>query len=119
MQKFNNDVVFTLPNYPADTIKVLRYLKSREGIPSTNLPSFIMGSFVQSVLFGVWLGVLGIVLAQDQSKYFGSKGSDTFHRCQVDAYSRVPCGHPAIGGAECEALNCCFDQQCYYANEGQ
>ncbi|KAJ8282989.1 hypothetical protein COCON_G00055080 [Conger conger] len=42
-----------------------------------------MASGVQSGQLGVWLCVLGFVLAQDQSKYFGSKGSDDlFHRCQ-------------------------------------
>ncbi|KAJ8251138.1 hypothetical protein GJAV_G00217730 [Gymnothorax javanicus] len=69
-----------------------------------------MGSLVQ---FGVWVGLLGFVLAQDQTKYFGPE--DISHRCHVDA--RVPCGDPAISSAECEALNCCFDQQCYYPNE--
>ncbi|XP_061091598.1 zona pellucida sperm-binding protein 4-like [Conger conger] len=73
-----------------------------------------MGSFGHSVQLGVWFGVLGFALAQDQSKHFESK---SFHRCQVDAYARVPCGDPAIGGAGCEALHCCFDQQCYYPNE--
>ncbi|XP_061090630.1 zona pellucida sperm-binding protein 4-like [Conger conger] len=77
-----------------------------------------MASGVQSGQLGVWLCVLGFVLAQDQSKYFGSKGSDDlFHRCQVSDFARVPCGDPDISGAGCEALSCCFDQQCYYANE--
>ncbi|KAJ8353750.1 hypothetical protein SKAU_G00213170 [Synaphobranchus kaupii] len=52
----------------------------------------------------------------DQSKYFGSK-DDTFHRCQVGDFARVPCGDTLITREDCEALNCCFDQQCYYANE--
>ncbi|XP_064185587.1 zona pellucida sperm-binding protein 4-like [Anguilla rostrata] len=70
------------------------------------------------VQLGLWLGVLGFVLAQDQSKHFGSKGLDeTFHRCQVDSFARVLCGDPAISSTDCEALNCCFDQQCYFANE--
>ncbi|XP_035251040.1 zona pellucida sperm-binding protein 4-like [Anguilla anguilla] len=74
-----------------------------------------MASIVQ---LGVWLCVLGFVLAQDQDQYFGSKGSDaTFHRCHVGGFARVPCGDPAISSTDCEALNCCFEQQCYYANE--
>nr|BCD71175.1 egg envelope protein [Ophichthidae sp. und] len=78
--------------------------------------AFIMGSIKLSVQLGVLLGVLGFALAQDQSKYFG--GSDeAFDRCQVGNFARVLCGDPGIDGADCEALNCCFDQQCYYANE--
>ncbi|XP_061090671.1 zona pellucida sperm-binding protein 4-like [Conger conger] len=77
-----------------------------------------MGITGYSVHLGVWLGCLAFVLAQDQSKYFGSEGSDgAFHRCQVSDFARVPCGDPDISGAGCEALHCCFDQQCYYANE--
>ncbi|XP_061092634.1 zona pellucida sperm-binding protein 4-like isoform X2 [Conger conger] len=77
-----------------------------------------MACFGYRVQLGVWLCVLGFVLAQDQSKYFGSEGSDgAFDRCQVGDFARVPCGDPDISGAGCEALNCCFDQQCYYANE--
>ncbi|KAJ8352704.1 hypothetical protein SKAU_G00241800 [Synaphobranchus kaupii] len=53
---------------------------------------------------------------KDQTKYFGSK-DDTFHRCQVGDFARVQCGDLTITPEECEALNCCFDQQCYYANE--
>ena len=75
-----------------------------------------MASDGHSVQLGVWLCILGLVLPQDQSKYFGS--DDSFNRCQVGGFARVPCGDPGITGAECEALNCCFDQQCYYANEG-
>ena len=76
-----------------------------------------MASVGHSVQLGVWLCILGLVLAQDQSKYFGSK-DETFHRCEVAGFARVPCGDPGITNTECEALNCCFDQQCYYANEG-
>nr|BCD71173.1 egg envelope protein [Nettastoma parviceps] len=75
-----------------------------------------MASIRHSVQLGVWLCVLGFVLAQDQSKYFGSK-DDSFHRCQVGDFARVPCGDTGITSADCEALSCCFDQQCYYANE--
>ncbi|KAJ8332127.1 hypothetical protein SKAU_G00428920 [Synaphobranchus kaupii] len=53
---------------------------------------------------------------KDQSKYFGSKDG-AFHRCAVGDFARVLCGEPAITPEDCEALNCCFDQQCYYANE--
>ena len=76
-----------------------------------------MASGGHSVQFGVWLCILGLVLAQDQSKYFGSN-NESFNRCQVGDFARVLCGDPGITSAECEALNCCFDQQCYYANEG-
>ncbi|KAJ8352705.1 hypothetical protein SKAU_G00241810 [Synaphobranchus kaupii] len=75
-----------------------------------------METIVLRLQLGVWLGVLGFVLAQDQSKYFGSK-DDTFHRCQVGDFARVQCGDLTITPEECDALNCCFDQQCYYANE--
>ncbi|KAJ8254936.1 hypothetical protein GJAV_G00199060, partial [Gymnothorax javanicus] len=76
----------------------------------SDLSSLIMAGIVH---FGVWLSAFSFALAQDQTKYFGP--GDTIDRCQVD--SRVPCGDPAISRAECEALNCCFDQGCYYANE--
>ncbi|KAJ8352555.1 hypothetical protein SKAU_G00240310 [Synaphobranchus kaupii] len=56
------------------------------------------------------------LITQDQSKYFGSK-DDTFHRCQVGDFARVQCGDPTFTKDDCEALNCCFDHQCYYANE--
>ena len=105
----------SLPNYPPEAIRALRYLKSRALIFYSNLPSFIMASIGYRLQLGVWLCVFGFALAQDQSKYFGSK-DETFHRCQV--MDRVPCGDPGISGAGCEALNCCFDQQCYYPNEG-
>ncbi|KAJ8255204.1 hypothetical protein GJAV_G00202240 [Gymnothorax javanicus] len=52
---------------------------------------------------------------KDQTKVFGPK--DTFDRCDVSAFVRVPCGDPGISSVECEALNCCFDQECYYPNE--
>ncbi|KAJ8397774.1 hypothetical protein AAFF_G00434630 [Aldrovandia affinis] len=38
--------------------------------------------------------------------------------CQVSDFERVPCGDTGIDGADCEAINCCFDRaQCFYAKE--
>ncbi|KAJ8397766.1 hypothetical protein AAFF_G00434550 [Aldrovandia affinis] len=54
-----------------------------------------------------------------QDKYFkGQTGDTPFHRCQVSDFERVPCGDTGIHGADCEAINSCFDQaQCFYAKE--
>ncbi|XP_073698751.1 zona pellucida sperm-binding protein 4-like [Garra rufa] len=36
-------------------------------------------------------------------------------KCAVADYEQIQCGQPGISGAECEAINCCFNgQQCYY-----
>ena len=91
----NNHVDSSLPNYPAETIRVPRYLKSRRVVLCCDSSSFIMASGGHSVQFGVWLCILGFALAQDQSKYFGSK-DDSFNRCQVGDFARVPCGDPGI-----------------------
>ncbi|KAJ8371868.1 hypothetical protein AAFF_G00299060 [Aldrovandia affinis] len=38
--------------------------------------------------------------------------------CQVSDFERVQCGDTGIDGADCEAINCCFDRaQCFYAKE--
>ncbi|KAJ8378478.1 hypothetical protein AAFF_G00239420 [Aldrovandia affinis] len=78
-----------------------------------------MEQLQHSVQIWVWLGVLGIALAQNQDTYFkGKTGVTPFDRCQVSDFERVPCGDSDINGADCEAINCCFDQaQCFYAKE--
>ncbi|KAA0703291.1 Zona pellucida sperm-binding protein 4 [Triplophysa tibetana] len=41
--------------------------------------------------------------------------SEPFDKCAVSDYEQIQCGQPGISGAECEAINCCFNgQQCYY-----
>ncbi|XP_056612865.1 zona pellucida sperm-binding protein 4-like [Triplophysa dalaica] len=41
--------------------------------------------------------------------------SETLDKCAVADYEQIQCGQPGISGAECEAINCCFNgQQCYY-----
>ncbi|KAJ8407404.1 hypothetical protein AAFF_G00279780 [Aldrovandia affinis] len=52
------------------------------------------------------------VFAQkDAQKHLGSE----VNRCLIDPHARSPCGDPNISGAECAALDCCFDgHSCYY-----
>ncbi|XP_056608140.1 zona pellucida sperm-binding protein 4-like [Triplophysa dalaica] len=41
--------------------------------------------------------------------------SEPLDKCAVADYEQIQCGQPGISGAECEAINCCFNgQQCYY-----
>ncbi|XP_057210792.1 zona pellucida sperm-binding protein 4-like [Triplophysa rosa] len=41
--------------------------------------------------------------------------SEPLDKCTVADYEQIQCGQPGISGAECEAINCCFNgQQCYY-----
>ncbi|ROL50522.1 Zona pellucida sperm-binding protein 4 [Anabarilius grahami] len=41
--------------------------------------------------------------------------AEPLDKCAVADYEQVQCGPPGISGAECEAINCCFNgQQCYY-----
>ncbi|XP_056587772.1 zona pellucida sperm-binding protein 4-like [Triplophysa dalaica] len=41
--------------------------------------------------------------------------SEPLDKCAVADYEQIQCGQPAISGAECEAINCCFNGlQCYY-----
>ncbi|XP_065112663.1 zona pellucida sperm-binding protein 4-like isoform X2 [Paramisgurnus dabryanus] len=41
--------------------------------------------------------------------------TDPLDKCSVADYDQIQCGQPGISGAECEAINCCFNgQQCYY-----
>ncbi|XP_044213651.1 zona pellucida sperm-binding protein 4-like [Thunnus albacares] len=43
------------------------------------------------------------------------KESEPVQSCEVAASVRIPCGHPDISAAGCEAINCCFDgRQCYF-----
>ncbi|XP_039523298.1 zona pellucida sperm-binding protein 4-like [Pimephales promelas] len=36
-------------------------------------------------------------------------------KCAIADYEQIQCGPPGISGAECAAINCCFNgQQCYY-----
>ncbi|KAJ8397762.1 hypothetical protein AAFF_G00434510 [Aldrovandia affinis] len=79
-----------------------------------------MEQLQHSVQMWVLFVLLGIASAQmHQDKYFkGQTGDTPFHRCQVSDFERVPCGDTGIDGADCEAINCCFDQaQCFYAKE--
>ncbi|KAK9957030.1 hypothetical protein ABG768_014728 [Culter alburnus] len=41
--------------------------------------------------------------------------AEPLDKCAVADYEQIQCGPPGISGAECEAINCCFNgQQCYY-----
>ncbi|XP_065112670.1 zona pellucida sperm-binding protein 4-like [Paramisgurnus dabryanus] len=41
--------------------------------------------------------------------------TDPLNMCSVADSDQIQCGQPGISGAECEAINCCFNgQQCYY-----
>ncbi|KAL1275038.1 hypothetical protein QQF64_027852 [Cirrhinus molitorella] len=41
--------------------------------------------------------------------------AEPLDKCAVADYEQVPCRQPGISGAECEAINCCFNgQQCFY-----
>nr|XP_055042426.1 zona pellucida sperm-binding protein 4-like isoform X9 [Misgurnus anguillicaudatus] len=41
--------------------------------------------------------------------------TDPLNKCSVADSDQIQCGQPGISGAECEAINCCFNgQQCYY-----
>ncbi|XP_039521785.1 zona pellucida sperm-binding protein 4-like [Pimephales promelas] len=51
---------------------------------------------------------------QFQSKYPVVK-AEPIDKCSVADYEQIQCGPPGISGAECAAINCCFNgQQCYY-----
>ncbi|XP_039548722.1 zona pellucida sperm-binding protein 4-like [Pimephales promelas] len=41
--------------------------------------------------------------------------TEPLDKCTVADYEQIQCGPPGISGAECAAINCCFNgQQCYY-----
>ncbi|XP_059417563.1 zona pellucida sperm-binding protein 4-like isoform X1 [Carassius carassius] len=41
--------------------------------------------------------------------------ADPLDKCAVADSEQIQCGLPGISGAECEAINCCFNaQQCFY-----
>ncbi|XP_016093408.1 zona pellucida sperm-binding protein 4-like [Sinocyclocheilus grahami] len=41
--------------------------------------------------------------------------AEPLDKCAVADYEQIQCGQPGVSGAECEAINCCFNgQQCYY-----
>ncbi|KAF4097836.1 zona pellucida sperm-binding protein 4-like [Onychostoma macrolepis] len=41
--------------------------------------------------------------------------AEPLDKCAVADYEQIQCGQPGISGAECDAINCCFNgQQCYY-----
>ncbi|XP_039539758.1 zona pellucida sperm-binding protein 4-like isoform X2 [Pimephales promelas] len=51
---------------------------------------------------------------QFQSKHPVVK-AEPLDKCTVADYEQIQCGPPGISGAECAAINCCFNgQQCYY-----
>ncbi len=46
--------------------------------------------------------------------------AEPLDKCAVADYEQIQCGQPGISGAECEAINCCFNgQQCYYGRAGK
>ncbi|XP_077063781.1 zona pellucida sperm-binding protein 4-like [Siphateles boraxobius] len=41
--------------------------------------------------------------------------AEPLDKCAVADYEQIQCGPPGISGAECAAINCCFNgQKCYY-----
>ncbi|XP_026109868.1 zona pellucida sperm-binding protein 4 [Carassius auratus] len=41
--------------------------------------------------------------------------TEPFDKCVVADFEQIQCGPPGISGAECEAINCCFNgQHCFY-----
>ncbi|ROL50527.1 Zona pellucida sperm-binding protein 4 [Anabarilius grahami] len=57
--------------------------------------------------------------SQQSSQQFQPKQpvaqAEPLDKCAVADYEQIQCGPPGISGAECEAINCCFNgQQCYY-----
>jgi len=56
---------------------------------------------------------------QFQSKHPAVK-AEPLDKCTVADYEQIQCGPPGISGAECAAINCCFNgQQCYYGKAGK
>jgi len=46
--------------------------------------------------------------------------AEPLEKCTVADYEQIQCGPPGISGAECAAINCCFNgQQCYYGKAGK
>ena len=46
--------------------------------------------------------------------------AEALDKCTVADYEQIQCGPPGISGAECAAINCCFNgQQCYYGKAGK
>jgi len=46
--------------------------------------------------------------------------TEPLDKCTVADYEQIQCGPPGISGAECAAINCCFNgQQCYYGKAGK
>ncbi|XP_017336791.1 zona pellucida glycoprotein 2, like 2 [Ictalurus punctatus] len=100
-------------------------------VPSQHVPSF-QSSVDQSQL--TQSGVTqqeGTLLQESLPKTNQSwqqiqKVSEASQLCEVDESSRVGCGEPGINPAECEALECCYDNRryiqaydgpmCYYGN---
>ncbi|XP_036409772.1 zona pellucida sperm-binding protein 4-like [Megalops cyprinoides] len=71
---------------------------------------------------GVWLWIcvslmLGSFHDAGSQRIKDSQLSFTpsLQKCQVLDFERIPCGEPSISSTDCEAMNCCFDQQqCFY-----
>ncbi|XP_067282886.1 zona pellucida sperm-binding protein 4-like isoform X1 [Pseudorasbora parva] len=43
--------------------------------------------------------------------------AEPLDKCTVADFEQIQCGPPGISGAECQAINCCFNgQQCFYGN---
>lgn len=62
---------------------------------------------------------LQTTLQRNPSRSEETKKFSTSQRCQVEEFDRVPCGEMDITGAECEAINCCYDgRQCFYGLSG-
>jgi len=46
--------------------------------------------------------------------------AEPLDKCTVADYEQIQCGPPGVSGAECAAINCCFNgQQCYYGKAGK
>jgi len=57
---------------------------------------------------------------QFQPKQPVAHALEPLEKCTVADYEQIQCGPPGISGAECAAINCCFNgQQCYYGKAGK
>lgn len=102
-------------------------------VPSWQIPTFQSASMSDHV-FQSLLTQSGVTQQEGnllQESLLATKQiqrvSEASQVCEVEESSRVGCGEPGIGPAECEALECCYDNRlfiydgplCYYGNAGE
>lgn len=105
-------------------------------VPSWLLPSFQSASMSDHV-FQNQLTQSGVTQQEGnqlqesppETKQQIQRLSEASQVCEVEESSRVGCGERGIGPAECEALDCCYDNRqfiraydgpmCYYGKAGE